>query len=708
MRTMVRGKLTLLFMSFALVLALPAVALAAELVTTAELENNTVTSITVKQGQTVNFNIKATATGSAACGSTQTAKIAQNFTMNASGAISGSNLSGPLTFGTASGSGNCDITGGPHTVSASLAVDSSTPTGTYSSSNGIVLSEAKGTTQTTSSNTSGGKLADNTATNITVVVQQADAPPPSDSTAPVITPDIVGTLGNNGWYTSNVSLSWSVVDNESAISSKSGCDNVSIASDQAATTYTCSATSAGGTASESVSIKRDATAPVITDNGAKDPATGQNGWYIIEAFNKFSASDGPNGSGLADSAQANFSVGTGNREGSGLTVASGTVSDVAGNTAASKPSVLSYKVDLTDPTIRASLDKNPDAVSGWFNIGTDAPTVSFQCSDATPGSGLAQGACPASHTFGNGEDQSHSGTVTDQAGRSASDGVSNVDVDLIAPTSPNADFDRSAEDSAGGWFKNAVTVSYSGSTDQGSSGLKGYSASQTFNTSGSHSYSGKATDNAGNDSQATTGTVKVDATNPALNVSCPTAPVIKGSNASANWTASDQHSGLATAQNGSVALDTSSVGSQTATVPAGTARDKVGLGSAAASCTYSVVYDFKGFFQPIDNKDANGNLIFNKAKAGSTIPVKFSLGGDQGMDILLSTPSTVSVTAPTSATTDLIEETTTATSGLKYDPVANQYIYNWKTDAKWAGTSRQLIVKLADGTVQRANFTFTK
>lgn len=42
----------------------------------------------------------------------------------------------------------------------------------------------------------------------------------------------------------------------------------------------------------------------------------------------------------------------------------------------------------------------------------------------------------------------------------------------------------------------------------------------------------------------------------------------------------------------------------------------------------NVVYKYSGFFQPIDNKDASGNYVLNKAKAGSTIPVKFSLGGD--------------------------------------------------------------------------------
>lgn len=87
------------------------------------------------------------------------------------------------------------------------------------------------------------------------------APAPSDTTAPVITPEIAGTVGSNGWYTSDVALTWSVFDGESAISSTSGCEPVAVKADQQSTDYTCTATSAGGIGSKKVSIKRDATAP---------------------------------------------------------------------------------------------------------------------------------------------------------------------------------------------------------------------------------------------------------------------------------------------------------------------------------------------------------------------------------------------------------------------------------------------------------------
>jgi hypothetical protein len=94
---------------------------------------------------------------------------------------------------------------------------------------------------------------------------------PSDTTAPEITPDIQGILGDNGWYISDITVSWNVVDHESAISSTSGCGPTTITSDTAGTTLTCSATSDGGTSTETVTIKRDATAPVLSPIVSPDP-----------------------------------------------------------------------------------------------------------------------------------------------------------------------------------------------------------------------------------------------------------------------------------------------------------------------------------------------------------------------------------------------------------------------------------------------------
>jgi hypothetical protein len=76
--------------------------------------------------------------------------------------------------------------------------------------------------------------------------------------------------------------------------------------------------------------------------------------------------------------------------------------------------------------------------------------------------------------------------------------------------------------------------------------------------------------------------VQVDATNPTVAFSnCPSARVLLGSSVTVNWTASDAHSGLASAASGSANLDTSSVGSTSVST---TATDNVGL-QETATCT---------------------------------------------------------------------------------------------------------------------------
>jgi HYR domain len=138
--------------------------------------------------------------------------------------------------------------------------------------------------------------------------------------------------------------------------------------------------------------------------------------------------------------------------------------------------------------------------------------------------------------------------------------------------------------------------------------------------------------------------------------------------------------------------------------------------TATGSFDVNVLFGWAGFFSPVDNPD----VATNKAKAGSSIPVKFSLGGDQGLDIFatgtnpttnepFTYPTSTAMTCDSSAELDAIEETVTAGgSSLQYDSSLDQYTYVWKTNKAWAGTCRQLVVKLEDGTYHRANFQFVK
>ncbi|HEY6961748.1 MAG TPA: HYR domain-containing protein [Gaiellaceae bacterium] len=87
--------------------------------------------------------------------------------------------------------------------------------------------------------------------------------PFSDVTPPVVTSHVDGPVGENGWYTGDVTVRFDVSDPESDPTT-TGCDTVVVAEDTAGVTYTCTATSIGGTSSAQVTVKRDATPPVLT------------------------------------------------------------------------------------------------------------------------------------------------------------------------------------------------------------------------------------------------------------------------------------------------------------------------------------------------------------------------------------------------------------------------------------------------------------
>ena len=53
---------------------------------------------------------------------------------------------------------------------------------------------------------------------------------------------------------------------------------------------------------------------------------------------------------------------------------------------------------------------------------------------------------------------------------------------------------------------------------------------------------------------------------------------------------------------------------------------------------------------------------------------------------------------------DVTETVTAGGSSLSFS--GDQYNYTWKTESSWAGTCRQLVVTLNDGSVHTANFKF--
>lgn len=135
--------------------------------------------------------------------------------------------------------------------------------------------------------------------------------------------------------------------------------------------------------------------------------------------------------------------------------------------------------------------------------------------------------------------------------------------------------------------------------------------------------------------------------------------------------------------------------------PAGTTSAAV-----ATECTpIPTGYTFSGFLQPVDNLPT-----VNVVKAGQAIPVKFSLGGAFGLNIMAAGyPASTAVACDNSAPTGDIEETVSAgSSSLSYDADSDQYTYVWKTNRVWANSCRILTIMLDDGSVHQASFKFSR
>ena len=247
----------------------------------------------------------------------------------------------------------------------------------------------------------------------------------ADTTPPVIDYTLTGgPLGSNDWYRGDVSLTWSVTDAESAITGKTGCVDSTLSVDTNATgvTYSCSATSTGGTTGPViVTLKRDATAP--TASIAASPGANAAGWHNTDVTILSNCSDATPGSGIASCP----SVPNVTAEGT-TTIPAQQVADNAGNTGGSN--TLTIKLDKTAPTVSAAATTAPNGSNGWY---VSNVTVAFSCNDAL--SGVV--ACPASQTLSaeGSAVASTAQTVNDIAGNaSAQSNIVTVKIDKTAPT----------------------------------------------------------------------------------------------------------------------------------------------------------------------------------------------------------------------------------------------------------------------------------
>jgi hypothetical protein len=711
LRTKLRSKISLLFLTCAVVLAIPAIALADNAVADGD--------------DTVAFNDSNMAMGSVCSGveSSKTAPVKITRTGNATATNTFANGATVTVTASVTGAGLSAEMASPNTITLPsnwTSVGNGTLSDSVSSTvkvNSSVAGAGSGTAtySATGLNSSGATITRTDTMNVTWTTANCDTTPP------VITKDVTGTVGNNGWYTTNVGVDWTVSDSQSAISSQSGCADFSVTSDQNATTYTCTATSAGGTSSDSVTIKRDATQPTNVQFVGGPNAGGSYTFGNVPNEPTCTADDAT--STIDTCVVSDYSNAVGEHT---LTA---TATDKAGNkTTATR----TYTVNKATPTITwdapAAIDYgtalnatqlNATAnVAGTFaytpeagtvlNAGTHTLSVQFTPNDTTNYNSASKTVSltvnKADATIDvNGYTGAYDGNAHGATGTAT--GVDGADLSNLL------NLGASFTDAPGG----TANWSFDGNTNykpaSGSVAIVINKADATVKVNG---YTGTYDGNAHGATGTATG-VNNENLSSLLNLGASFTNVPGGT---ANWsfsggtnyndangtasivinkaTATVQLSGL-----GPYIYDgTAKSASATTSNPAGlnvtityngstTAPTDVGSYNVVATvdnpnyqgqATGTLVispWTTKGFYAPVDM----GGVV-NTVKGGSTVPLKFELFS--GATELTDTSAIKSLTATKStcaagATEDAIEVTATGATSLRYDSTGGQFIYNWKT-----------------------------
>jgi len=243
-----------------------------------------------------------------------------------------------------------------------------------------------------------------------------------------------------------------------------------------------------------------------------------------------------------------------------------------------------------------------------------------------------------------------------------------------------------------------------------------YSAPFQVTGDGHHTLTFHSVDLAGNVEADQTVTFEVDATGPVITLTKPASgdQYLLNSAQTASFSCLDALAGLfscdGTVANGA-ALDTTTVGFHSFTV---SASDVAG-NTSSKTVQYNVYWPFSGFGPPLGSKTS--------AKAGSTIPLKFNLGGDRGLDIFAAhypTSVPVSCTSPRALVKKIKAQKSRwvktkrkralakpgTFSSLTYSAGNMQYHLNWTTEAEWTGTCRLLVLGFTDNTFNTQFFDF--
>jgi hypothetical protein len=455
-------------------------------------------------------------------------------------------------------------------------------------------------------------------------------------------------------------------------------------------TYTDAAGNSS-TQNQTVIVTADNIAPTITHNASNVTINADATCAVApDLTDQIEATDN------CSTVEVTQSPAPGSTLGSGNTTVTFTVTDTAHNSTTSTAVIT--VVDNTPPTITLN-GSNTMTVECHTTFTDPGATANDNCAGATvTSSGAVNTNNPGTYTI--------TYNATDAAGNHATAVTRTVNVvDTTAPvitlngsSSMTVECHTSFSDpgaTASDSCDSSVPVTASGTVDP--------------NVVGVYTITYNASDDSGNAATTVTRTVNVvDTTAPTI--SCPAGISV---NLPANSTATSVslNPGTPTASDScSTAVTVTGTRSDgqalTANYPVGTttitwrATDPSGNYSECTQ-TIQVSYIFTGFFSPV------GNLpTLNNVNAGRTVPLKFSLSGNKGLAIFAAGyPASQQITCDSSAPIAELEGTEpSGGSTLTYSP--DQYQYSWQTESSWAGTCRQLVIQLNDGSVHTANFKF--
>jgi hypothetical protein len=299
-----------------------------------------------------------------------------------------------------------------------------------------------------------------------------------DETAPAATATASRQPDANGWYRSPVTVSFGGSDATSGLAT---CDAPKTYAGPDVPTATLAGACrdrAGNTASPSVALRYDATAPQVSTTPTRPPNA--NGWYNAALSVGFAGSDAMSGVASCDAAKSYSGPD------SAVAVVSGSCRDNAGNSGVGS---FALKYDATAPQATATPGRQPNA-NGWYNA---AVSVAFAGTDATAGID----SCDAAKTYAGPDTAaaSLSGSCRDRAGNQSTPSTFPFKYDGTAPqvtTSP------ARAPNVNGWYNAPVAVGFSGS--DATSGIEACDAARTYSgpDNATVTVTGSCRDKAGN------------------------------------------------------------------------------------------------------------------------------------------------------------------------------------------------------------------